>query len=367
MTAPRTKCVGPSSLAVFLPFSYTFNFLIMKKILLISAQGLGNNILFLPAVRAMREIFPNAKIDFAIGSKPGYEFYKNNPYTDELIYINYRTIRELFPIALKLRKRRYDVSFLSFPSANPGYHLLSFFISAKTRYSHRYPGKTVEFLTFLENRTVEMCSSCHDIQQNLNLIKLIKDKNYSVHLEVFISDAHKKEAEDILRNHGLLDVENLIGIHPGSSSNASFRRWNRFKELIEKIADKNLKCVVFLGPDEVFETDKCVVLKELNIKTLIAVMQHLRIFIGNDSGPMHLAIASGVPHVFGIFGPSDYRRYVNLGDYQRLKVISKNLPCSPCFHTLEKIHGKMKCKFGDWRCLRDIPTDYVWNEVKKYI
>jgi heptosyltransferase I len=96
----------------------------------------------------------------------------------------------------------------------------------------------------------------------------------------------------------------------------------------------------------------------LNIRQVIALMQNAELFIGNDSGPMHLAAVAGLKGVV-LFGPSDPLRWA----YQIHKVMFKPEKCSPC----PQIAFKKKCAKGYITCqaLEAITPIDVIEEYKK--
>ncbi|MBF6591559.1 MAG: glycosyltransferase family 9 protein, partial [Ktedonobacterales bacterium] len=68
-----------------------------------------------------------------------------------------------------------------------------------------------------------------------------------------------------------------------------------------------------------------------SLKVTAALIEQSTLFIGNDSGPLHIAAAVGTPAV-GIFGPSDWQQFQPVGKQgYRQRVIHSDLPCSPCF------------------------------------
>ena len=81
------------------------------------------------------------------------------------------------------------------------------------------------------------------------------------------------------------------------------------------------------------------------IMQMAAVLRRCHLFIGNDSGPVHVAAAAGVP-VVGFFGPGEYERFKPWG--VRHEAIRIGLPCSPC---------SQDCAFDDPRCIRGISLD----------
>lgn len=149
----------------------------------------------------------------------------------------------------------------------------------------------------------------------------------------------------------------LVGLFPGAEWGPS-KRWpmKSFARLAVELRRRvpALRAVVVAGPKEVWlavrvheESGKLhpVVGPDLDLAGLAAVISHLDVLVTNDSGPMHLAAALGVPTV-ALFGPTDPRRTAPAGDGH--EVLYRDLWCSPCF--------RRHCPLLHHRCLKGIPV-----------
>jgi heptosyltransferase-2 len=156
----------------------------------------------------------------------------------------------------------------------------------------------------------------------------------------------------------------LVGLFPGAEYGPSKRwPWRRFADLALALRRQrgDLRQVVLAGPKEVWigvriheESGKIhpLVGPDLDLAGLAAVLAHLDVLVTNDSGPMHLAAALGVPCV-ALFGPTDPRRTAPAGDGHR--VLYTDRWCSPCF--------RRRCPLLHHRCLRDIGVERVAEET----
>jgi len=152
----------------------------------------------------------------------------------------------------------------------------------------------------------------------------------------------------------------LVGLFPGAEFGPSKRwPWRRFAELALALrrARPGLQQLIVAGPKELWtavrvheESGKLhpVIGPDLDLAGLAAVLAHLDLLVTNDSGPMHLAAALGVPCV-ALFGPTDPRRTAPAGDGHR--VLHLDRWCSPCF--------RRRCPLLHHRCLRDIAVPQV--------
>ena len=126
----------------------------------------------------------------------------------------------------------------------------------------------------------------------------------------------------------------------------------------------NRKCevTILLGPAEIHTYPFWAAVRGTTIKhthdaaSLVEVMKSSDLFIGNDSGPAHVAALFGVPTIT-LFGPTDPRRCAPRG--KSCVAIFNKAPCAPC-------HFKnITCK--DYHCMNSISVDQVWKEVIKKI
>lgn len=129
----------------------------------------------------------------------------------------------------------------------------------------------------------------------------------------------------------------LIILHPGSGSRKKLWPLKHFIDLFHHLQSKpGVKCLVTLGPAEGPEieqafaklnTPNLILAKGLPLVQLASVMKGCRLFIGNDSGISHMAAALGLP-TLAIFGPTDHRVWSPRGE--KVEVVRKGIPCSPC-------------------------------------
>jgi ADP-heptose:LPS heptosyltransferase len=338
------------------------------KMLIISLSGIGNTIMYTPALRALRKKFPRSQIDFLVRKKTFGEVLENNDEVDNiLVFENGGMLKKIFNL-FKLFKTRYDVSIINFPSRSYLINLFSFFVFAKTRLGHSYNGFN---LSFLQNKRIKANPNIHDIEQDLELLKLIgityskEDCMPSIKCQSHYGDEFF--AKNKLRNNDF-----IIGIHAGSSTdnNFKFKRWGieKFGELCNKLIDKhNAKIIFFGGPDEIelkrklngLINEKGFIINT-DVKGGVSVVRKCRLFITNDSGPMHFAAASGVRTV-ALFCPTSHIRTRPYGD--RNIVIRKNY----CDHGFGYPFKSTSSKLIDNDCLEKISSEEVYNRIKKYL
>lgn len=157
-----------------------------------------------------------------------------------------------------------------------------------------------------------------------------------------------------------------VGICPGAAYGPA-KRWpaSRFVELGRRLMRNfGVKVVLMGSGDEkamleqmAMEMGKGVLNLggRTDLERLAAIMRECATVVSNDSGPMHLAAALGVP-VVAIFGSTDPSTTHPLGPH---KVLSAQVPCSPCM--------RRKCPYGHYRCLEEISVEEVLKKVEEFL
>jgi heptosyltransferase-2 len=196
-------------------------------------------------------------------------------------------------------------------------------------------------------------SSCHEVEYYLSLVRHFGASGQASEPFLATTAAEDHQAATLLAEHGIQADDFLLGINPGAAF-GSAKRWypDRFADVARQLAtQKNAKVVIFGGPGEAdiaAEIEQNLAGNCLNLagstslRGLMALIRNCRLFITNDSGPMHIAAAFGVPLV-AIFGSTDHATTAPYTD--RAAIVRKDIECAPCK-------------------LRECPTDHrCMNEV----
>ncbi len=164
-----------------------------------------------------------------------------------------------------------------------------------------------------------------------------------------------------------------IAIYPGSSMNASFRRWDleKYIYIIKKI-NPYANFMIVGGPDEVelkqsLNMSGLSAIDFINEWTLLELLWIFKnvanLFVGNDAGVLHLAESQGVP-IVGIFGPNIYSKWGSINSES--VSIEVEIDCRPCLRSFEG-HVPSACRRGDVACLGMIDAEVVANAIFKKI
>ena len=285
-----------------------------RKILVIDFGQLGDVVMSLPALRAIRERFPDARVTAAVG-KPGDEVVEMSGYVDAIISVDRVRLRDgfkplsilrVFQITRDVRRRQFDfvIDLHSLSETN----LLGFFSGASKRLFSRRPGRSLDFLAnFSPRPPIEVDHrKRHSVDRYLDVLRPlgINDAPRLPQLKTRFEDDRAMDA--MLRKEKADIGAPLVGLFPGAGHPS--RRWDleRFAELADfLVRNDGVRPIVFAGPEErslVQEMRRqfprsSVILEGLTIRQLASAQARLTAFVSNDTGPLHIAAAVGTPVV----------------------------------------------------------------------
>ncbi len=284
----------------------------IEKILVFRNDRLGEFLLIIPALRALKKVF-QAKIT-VVANPYLKELAKCIPEVDEVLIWEPKkhSLREIFSFSSLLRKKKFDLAVIFNPTKEA--HLISFLSRIPLRLGyHRKWG-------FLLNRKIKDekdQSRLHEVEYNLQLVKEIGAYTEDLSLRIELPQEELNKTQDFLISQ-TLEPKNYIVISPFCSN--SLKEWplKNFLELAEKLG-KDIKVVV-TGSREDQERGRLFNgLKERGVLNLIGktdllqlagILKYAEVLISNDSGPVHLACCVGVETVvlFGNTKPSQSSR-----------------------------------------------------------
>ncbi|MEJ7616139.1 MAG: glycosyltransferase family 9 protein [Pyrinomonadaceae bacterium] len=303
------------------------------NILVIDFGQLGDVVLSLPALAAIRRKFAKSHIAVAVG-KPGAAVVELAHCADETIVVDRVSLRDglkllsvarIFNLTRDIRKRRFDlvIDLHSLTETN----LLGFFSGAPARLFARRPGRSLDFLASPHLRPPVEDRSKHAIDRYLDVLRPFDIENIRRAPQLKSRPEDDRAVEKLLLKDGLLSGDApIIGLNPGAGHES--RRWPlaRFGELAERLArNDGVRVVVFAGPEEralvremraVFASS-VVILDKLTIPQLAAAQARLAVFVSNDTGPMHIAAAIGTPVIL-LLDARAPDAYIPIGDGHRI-------------------------------------------------
>lgn len=350
------------------------------RILIIALSGIGDALMFTPAIRKLREAYPKAEINALVMFSGVKDIYSRLGDIDNIYHHDYLYSSKLKSLSFTLAlRKKYDISINVYPSNRKIYNLISFMIGAKKRGAVKYlRGGSANF-SFLNNVLIEEDDRLHNVEENLKLVSKLTDTKIDPELPLEFPLWHEELnfAETFLEKNYIKQKDLVIGFHPGCATlkNHAKRRWEleKFSALGKMlIAEHKAKILVFGGPDEI--ELKETILYKINMNNVLtvdtnslaetaAVMKRCNVFVTNDSSLMHVASALKLNTV-AIIGPTN-TNYIHPWQ-TKYKIASLNLDCAPCFHYSPK-HLSCSRKDTQFKCIKDLDVLNIHAKVKEFL
>ncbi|MGD0339980.1 MAG: glycosyltransferase family 9 protein [Bacteroidota bacterium] len=349
------------------------------KILIIALSGIGDALMFSPALRLLRDRYPDAEIDLLAMFRSVADLYRNNPDLTSVIFWDFlheSPIKSFGFVYSNLRRCHYDVSISVYPQNRREYNIISVLIHAHRRLAHRYRHLSRNGLDFLNTDLILEDVEIHNVEENVRLVKNldISTPESLPPLQISLPDSDRDFAAQWLYQSGIPAGTPLIGFHSGSAllKNHIRRRWKpeKFAVLGKELTDNyGVQVLLFGGPEEYELNDrinslmggKGIVVRVDGILSSISIMEKCRGFITNDSGLMHIASAVALP-VVAIFAYTN-PKWVHPWK-TKYRIVRHDLECSPCFYYSPR---SASCKWDtdQFRCIEHIEVDEVLDAAKE--
>src|SRR5437764_7245552 len=291
-----------------------------RNILVIDFGQLGDVVLSLPALHAIRRRFPRARITVAVG-KPGKQVVELAGCADDVLVVDRVALRDGFvPASLwqiarivkDVRRRRFDfvIDLHSLSETN----LLGFLSGAPQRLYARRPTRSLDALSNFRPRPPVEDTKKHAVERYLDVLAPLKVGAVARTPRLPVRADAQSQVEQLFRREKLVGDVPLVGLFPGAGHPS--RQWplERFVELANMLErNDSVRVVVIVGPEEharlralraAFPRTTAF-LDQLNIPQLAAALARLSVFVTNDTGPMHIAYAVGTPVVVLLGHPTN--------------------------------------------------------------
>jgi ADP-heptose:LPS heptosyltransferase len=307
---------------------------------------MGDCLLLTSPVRALKEEFPQFRVSVVVDSRFAACF-SGNPDFDEVILSANK-----FSTAARLVRRRFDLVI----NLHGGPTSLLYAVLATGK---RLGSEQFQYSRLYNGLTPRPDPALHTVESTMALFRFIGvrcEEPPALRYEV-----HEKEA---LRMRQKLAGRDYAVIHPASVM--STKRWaaDRFRDVALKLVARGLTIVITAGPGEerfaaaaAKDIDGVSVILGLTIPELAELIRGACVYVGNDSGPMHLAAAVGTP-VIAVWGSSDSRRWRPWKVNHR--VVQNPFECNPC--------PGYRCLVADSPlCIESVTVDQVNDAVEEIL
>jgi len=317
-----------------------------------------------PAVAALKRALPLASLTYVV-EEPYHRLIRGNPDIDEIILIPpHQGILSFLGFIRRVRREKYDlvIDFHGGPRASRIAWL------SRARLKVGYELKHKGFIYDIRVPRHREGAPVHSVENHLNLVRAAGIEVHEPWPRLNFPAAGKEETERIDKlwvDRGLAGAK-VVVLHVGAGN--AFRDWGHQKlgGLAGRLAGLLGVRVILIGSaldapraEEIRKISPKSVLSlagELNLAELREVIGRAALFIGPDSGPMHIAATTSTP-IVALFGPT---LPANFSPWQaRATLLEKPLDCRPC--------KQRKCRTEDFRCLELITVDEVLKACLPYL
>jgi ADP-heptose:LPS heptosyltransferase len=336
-----------------------------NNIAIIKLAHIGDSVWMIPFIKNLKKNLPLAKLTVIvnIASEP---LFLLNPYVDKVITYDLNTMKGIwsfYKFIKTIRDINLDAIFELTDSDRPAY--ISFLSGAD--YIIGYNNENL-----LRNRLYTHISSSlnqrhknnnHQVEHHLNILTELGYEIFDTTIE-FNLDPHcyktlMEKIPELSNNNG----KKIVVIHPGARN--PIRQWgtDRFAQLCDLLY---AKCMIILtaGPNEaaliteitrLMKTPLPIIAENLNLFEFAALCEASDLFIGNDSGPLHVAAAKNT-FVAGFYGTALPEHHAPWTD-KKIIIQNNDLECRPCYNE--------RCKIPDFKkCLYSITPDEAFEQIK---
>ncbi len=335
----------------------------LHRFLVVKFSSLGDIVHCLPSVAQLRKAFPHAEIDWLIERKnktvvdiSGLDVrlipvdtyqWRNSP--------GIGSAKEIAEFVWALRTDGYDCTidfqgllksaFFGYLSGAP----------IRIGWERDFLKESVSRFFYTEVVTPRRI---HIIDQQMELLKPLDiDPNWETEVPVRAPEQARTSVEQKLQG-----MKDYVVINPGGNWPTKCWEPERYGALAQRLMNDGIPVLVTWGPGEESLVRRLVNaagpgIRQIptTLEELVALCEKARLFVGGDTGPMHLAAAVGAP-IVSIFGPTSSDRN---GPFRREDiVIERRLPCRPCYE-------REKCPLEHLQCMVDITVDHVYEGCRK--
>lgn len=318
-----------------------------EQVLIVRLSALGDVLHCLPALEALAELWPRAVFDWV--SEPlGASLLQGHPGLDRVVVFPRKEIQRrlrrpsqwgaagasLRGFRRELRVKRYDL-IVDFQSNLRSRVVCG--LARKARVASHHPKEAYE-LPWLSRslHPAQPAGRVHRVEKYLHLVRALG----------WTGGPHEGRLPDLTRERAELGFAvgsapspiSRIVLQPFVSAFGRFKEWpgSFFVELATRLARSGREILVGWGPDEESRAQTIVEATQgaarlaprtPTARHLAAFLSTAQVVVAADTGPLHLAVAAGVP-VVGLYGPKDPTVYGPYSEFSR--VVRSAVPCAPC-------------------------------------
>ena len=334
--------------------------MIPRNILAIKLRYLGDVLLATPTLHALKVAFPEARLTVLV-NRGTDDILRGNPHVDEILPLDRGSILQQSRFILDIRRRRFDT-------------VVDLTDGDRAAFLTWISGASVRIGFNAEQRWTGHCyttvvtggTGAHRIERDLAALAPMGIEARDRIPQIWLGPEDVARVDQLAVQLGLAKDRSWVVIQPGARY--WFKAWppQRFAEVADRLHDRfGCQGLVAGSPQEAALTQAVVdhakspllsIAGRSDVRMLAALLKRSTLFIGNDTGAMHIAAAVGTPLV-GLFGPSNPLEWGPRGG--RAETIYKGLDCRICFHPT--------CLRGEDNCMKLITVEEVMAAAVRQI
>ncbi len=328
----------------------------IHKILVVKLRAIGDVVLSTVVLPNLRANFPSAQIDF-LCEMPSADVVAGNPSLNNCIFFNPKEEHGLHLIRT-VRRGRYDTVIDLF--GNPRSAIVTMLSGARYRVGYRFGWRRYCYNIVITPRG----GAVHNTEFNLDALRAIGVSVKESRPYFPLSPEGAEFAAHFMESNGLNEAF-CVAMNAGGGWYTKRWRPDKYAELGSRLREKfNAKILLVWGPGERQIAEEInagmmnmgIILPQSTLAQLGAILRRCNVFITNDSGPMHIGAAMGVP-IIAFFGPTNPSLQGPVGS-EAIIIRNEKLDCLCCNLT--------ECPIGN-PCMLDLSVDEVYGRIRGFI
>jgi ADP-heptose:LPS heptosyltransferase len=320
-----------------------------ERILVVRTDRLGDVVLTVPVLSALRRCFPRARISVLLQHYTG-AIVAGNPFVDEILWYDSDGASVPFHRMLAaLKERRFDAAVLVRPDPRAALLLFLARIPVRIGTGYRYYSPLLTHRIYDHRSRAEL----HELEYNLRLLAPlgcdVREELESPRFGMSSAGEAAASAEETLESLGVRSERRIV-VHPGSGGSAADWPVESFAALAGRLEHARHGIILVTGTEAEAAKAEAVVrgcthavnlAGRLSIPQLAAVIRSSRLFVGNSSGPLHVAVAVGTP-VLGFYPSVPVMGQKRWGPYTAKSIVLSPDPAR-CVRPAEHSEGRCAC------------------------
>lgn len=336
-----------------------------NNILVFNPAFLGDTVISTPLIKALRKLYPEAKISFCVRPEHALLFYNLN-FIDNVIIFDKRNTQKGFSGLFKFAKELSDYNFDLIVNLHLSLRSTTLISMVKDAYTI---GFSTAVLSYLFSERIEKKQELCEVERNLMFLSALCDDFSLDEAKKLGSTMETYVDEDLYNNtktyfSSSAPLKKVIGIAPGSVWPTKRYPAQNYIAVAESLYEKGYAIALFGGKDDKESLDEFAssfkypyydFAYKTTLKELPAILKAVDLLLVNDSGLMHIACSVGTPCV-AVFGPTTKQLGFFPYDDKSIVVENNDLSCRPCGK-----HGGKTCPKKHFKCMLDISPEEIIN------